>query len=218
MGSSQGEPGHEETESPQHTVHIPYALAVGKYPTTFAQWDACVKDGGTKYKPDDEGWGRGSRPVINVSWDDTQLYLEWLSKVTGKTHRLLSEAEWEYAARAGSQTAYSFGDDEKDLGRFAWFMENSGGKTHPVGEKLPNAFGLYDMHGNVKEWVEDYWNGSYQGAPTDGSAWSTSNWSVRVVRGGSWFDFLRFQRSAYRDWGSTAFQFYFNGFRVARTD
>ena len=218
MGSSQGEPGHEETESPQHTVHIPYALAVGKYPITFAQWDACVKDGGTKYKPDDEGWGRGSRPVINVSWDDTQLYLEWLSKVTGKTHRLLSEAEWEYAARAGSQTAYSFGDDEKDLGRFAWFMENSGGKTHPVGEKLPNAFGLYDMHGNVKEWVEDYWNGSYQGAPTDGSAWSTSNWSVRVVRGGSWFDFLRFQRSAYRDWGSTAFQFYFNGFRVARTD
>ena len=111
MGSGNGD------EKPQHTVQIDYALAVGKYPVTFDQWDACVKDGGTTHKPDDEGWGRGSRPVINVSWNDIQLYLRWLSKVTGKTYRLLSEAEWEYAARAGSQSTYSFGDDERELGR-----------------------------------------------------------------------------------------------------
>ena len=207
-------------ESPQHTVHISYALAVGKYPITFAQWDACVKDGGTKYKPDDEGWGRGSRPVINVSWNEIELYLRWLSKVIGKTYRLLSEAEWEYAARAGSQTAYSFGDDEKDLGRFAWFEENSGGKTHPVGEKLPNAFGLHDMYGNVWEWTQDCWNDNYQGAPTDGRAWSTGNCSSRVVRGGSWFSDSYSLHSATRgsdaalaDADSDAV-----GFRVARTD
>ena len=218
MGSSQDGPGHEDTESPQHTVHISYALAVGKYPITFAQWDACVKDGGTKYKPDDEGWGRGSRPVINVSWDDTQLYLEWLSKVTGKTYRLLSEAEWEYAARAGSQSTYSFGNDPKELDRYAWFKENSGGKTHPVGEKLPNAFGLYDMHGNVFEWTQDCWNENYSGAPTDGSAWTTGYWHMRVVRGGSWGMIPQLLRSAFRVCDNSTIRDYNFGFRVARTD
>ena len=105
---------------------------------------------------------------MNVSWDDIRLYLIWLSKITGNTYRLLSEAEWEYAARAGSQSIYSFGDDEKELGRYAWFEENSGEKTHPVGEKLPNAFGLHDMHGNVWEWMQDCWNENYNEAPTDG--------------------------------------------------
>ena len=217
MGSPQGEP-HQDTESPQHTVQIPYALAVGKYPITFDQWDACVKDGGTKYSPSDKGWGRGYRPVINVSWDDIQQYLRWLSKVTGKTYRLLSEAEWEYAARAGSQSTYSFGNDPKELDGYAWFKENSGWKTHPVGEKLPNAFGLYDMHGNVFEWTQDCWNENYSGAPTDGSAWTAEDCSLRVVRGGSYFYGPWNLRAAFRFKFISAVRGSNLGFRVARTD
>ena len=190
---------------------------MGKYPVTFDQWNACVKDGGTTYEPDDDGRGRGSRPVINVSWDDIQPYLRWLSKVTGKPYRLLSEAEWEYAARAGSQTAYSFGDDEKELGRYAWFGENSHWVTHPVGEKLPNAFGLYDMHGNVWEWTQDCWNMNYNGAPTDGSAWTRGDCSLRVVRGGAWNGSPRFLRAAYRLRVTAASRDNSGGFRVART-
>ncbi len=218
MGSPHEEVKRSLNNVPQHMVRIDYELAVGKYPVTFHQWDVCVKDGGTKYIPSDNGWGRGNSPVINVSWDDIQLYLRWLSKVTGKTYRLLSEAEWEYAARAGSQTTYSFGDDEKELGRYAWFDENSGGKTHPVGEKLPNSFGLYDMHGNVFEWTQDCWNGSYNGAPNDGSAWTAGNCSLRVVRGGSWFYIPQSLRSAFRNWNSSASRVTINGFRVARAD
>ena len=214
MGSSQGEVGHRNDESPQHTIQIPSGLALGRYPVTFDQWDACVKDGGTTYKPDDEGWGRCSRPVINVSWDDIQLYLQWLGEVTGKTYRLLSEAEWEYAARAGSQTAYS---TEDDVGRYAWFRDNSGGKPHPVGEKLPNAFGLHDMHGNVWEWTQDCWNMNYNGAPTDGSAWTRGDCSLRVVRGGSWVIDPQYLRSANRIGDPTALRNGNVSFRAART-
>ena len=216
MGSRK--PRRYTDESPSHAVQISYELSVGRYLITFDQWDACVNDGGTTHKPDDAGWGRGSRPVINVSWDDIQLYLSWLSKVTGNTYRFLSEAEWEYAARAGSQTAYSFGNDVKKLGRYAWFEENSGGKTHPVGEKLPNAFGLHDMHGNVWEWTQDCWNMNYNGAPTDGSAWTRGDCSLRVVRGGSWDGFPRFLRAALRFGGAAAIRSGGSGFRVARTD
>ena len=203
---------------PQHMVRIDYEFAVGKYPVTFDQWDACVKDGGTEYSPSDFGRGRGNRPVIYVSWNDIQLYLRWLSKVTCKTYRLLSEAEWEYAARAGSQTDYSFGDNEKELGRYAWFEENSGGKTHPVGEKLPNAYGLHDMHGNVCEWTQDCWNANYNGAPTDGSAWTAGDCSLRVVRGGSWNLNPQNLRSALRSGSTSANRSNVIGFRVARTD
>ena len=206
--------GFPDNDWPQHTIQIPSGLAVGRYPVTFDQWDACVKDGGTTHKPDDAGWGRGSRPVINVSWDDIQLYLRWLSKVTGKTYRLLSEAEWEYAARAGSQTAYSFGDHEKELDRYAWFDHNSGVKTHPVGEKLPNAFGLHDMHGNVWELTQDCWNENYNGAPTDGSAWTRGDCSLRVVRGGSWVIDPQYLRSANRIGDPTALRNGNVGFRV----
>jgi len=215
-----GSPHHEVKRSPhavpQHVVRIDYEFAVGKYPVTFDQWDFFFKDGGTQYSPSDNGWGRGNRPVINVSWHDIQRYLSWLSKVTGNTYRLLSEAEWEYAARAGSQTAYSFGDDEKELGRYAWFDENSGGKTHPVGEKLPNAFGLHDMHGNVWEWTEDCWNDNYNGAPSDGSAWTGGNCGQRVLRGGAWGNFRRDSRSGFRFWSGMAFRSNFLGFRLAR--
>jgi formylglycine-generating enzyme required for sulfatase activity len=212
MGSQKG------NESPQHTVQIPYALAVGKYPITFDQWDACVRDGGTRYKPNDEGWGRGNRPVINVSWDDIQPYLRWLRKVTGKTYRLLSEAEWEYAARVGRRNAYSYGSSQNKLDRYAWFSENSGKNTHPVGEKLPNGFGLYDMHGNVWEWTEDCYNQNYSGAPTDGSAWTTGDCSQRVLRGGSWLNFPEYLSSAYRSKQPASNRYFTYGFRVARAD
>ena len=212
MGSGEG------NEKPQHTVQIDYALAVGKYPVTFDQWDLCVKDGGSKHSPSDDGWGRGSRPVINVSWDDIQLYLSWLSNITGNTYRFLSEAEWEYAARAGSQTTYSFGDDEKELGRYTWLDENSGRKNHPVGEKLPNAFGLYDMYGNVYEWTQDCWHENYKNAPTDGSVWTTGDCSQRVVRGGSWIPYPQYLSADFRYGYSTAFRSGYFGFRVARTD
>ena len=207
---------HRNTETPQHTVRIDYELAVGKYPITFEQWDACVADGGTSYRPSDNGWGRGSRPVINVSWDDCQAYLRWLGKVNGKPYRLLSEAEWEYAARAGSRTEWSFGDGENELGRYAWFNANSGNSTLPVGEKLPNAFGLYDMHGNVWEWTEDCWNDNYNGAPSDGSAWTSGNCGLRVLRGGSWYSFPQFTRSAFRGRVDVSYRNFNLGFRLAR--
>ena len=222
MGASQDEVwrGHHKSV-PQHMVRFDYEFAVGKYPVTFDQWDACVKDGGTTYIPADKGWGRGSRPVINVWCYEIEKYLRWLNKVAPNPYRLpyrlLSEAEWEYAARAGSQTAYSFDNDSGELDRCAWFKGNSGGKTHPVGEKLPNAFGLHDMHGNVWEWTQDCWNESYNGAPTDGSAWTRGDCSLRVVRGGSWNYNPQSLRSAYRDRSSTAGRGNVSGFRVART-
>src|SRR5207249_7461576 len=139
----------------QHTVVIPQPLAVGKFEVTFDEWDACVAHGGCTYRPIDAGWGRGRQPVIRVSWDDAKVYSAWLAKQTGKPYRLLTEAEWEYAARAGNPGRYSFGDNETQLGEYAWFSNNSDSKTQPVGTKKPNAFGLYDMHGNVWQWVED---------------------------------------------------------------
>jgi formylglycine-generating enzyme required for sulfatase activity len=126
--------------------------------------------------------------VIDVNWDNARSYVAWLSRMTGKPYRLLSEAEYEYAARAGTTTTYSFGDDSAMLGDYAWFLDNSGHRAHPVGEKKPNAFGLYDMHGNVEQWVEDCWHESYYGAPREGSAWTSGDCTVRVVRGGTWLD------------------------------
>ena len=157
-------------------------------------------------------------PVEQVSWSDAQEFVKKLSDNTGKNYRLPSEAEWEYAARAGSQTAYSFGDNVGELGRYGWFNNNSNNTTHPVGEKLPNAFGLHDMHGNVWEWTEDCWNENYSNAPTDGSAWTAGNCSLRVVRGGSWYIDPQYLRSAGRDRFTTASRFSSVGFRVARTD
>ena len=216
MGAPQDEVGRNENESPEHMIQIDYELSVGMYPVTFSEYDSYLACTGARkiFKE----WSCGKRPVVNVSWDDTQLYLEWLSRVTGKTYRLLSEAEWEYAARAGSQTAYSFGNDPKELDRYAWFRDNSLGMINPVGEKLPNAFGLYDMHGNIAELTQDCWNENYSGAPTDGSAWTTGDCSHRVVRGGSWSNIPQNLRSASRSRRLTdGFSGNF-GFRVARTD
>jgi formylglycine-generating enzyme required for sulfatase activity len=223
MGSPVGEEGRWDDEGPQRIVRIGYEFAVGKYEVTFAEWDTCVADGGCgRYRPDDLGWGRGARPVINVSWEDAQAYVAWLNQKTGLTgrsdrYRLPSEAEWEYAARAGSQGPWSFGDDESRLGNFAWFDSNSGGRTQPVGGKTANGFGLHDMHGNVWEWVEDCWNGSYSGALSDGSAGTTSGCSSRRSRGGSWLFAPQILRSANRNSDSPGNWNSNTGFRLART-
>lgn len=155
-------------------------FSMGKYPVTFDEWDVYAAETKT-YRPGDEGWGRGTRPVINVNWHDATGYAAWLSEKTGSVYRLPTEDEWEYACRAGTDTEYSFGDDRTLLGDYAWHYRNSNSKTQPVGEKLPNGFGLYDMHGNVWEWTLS--------DPDKGS---------RVVRGGSWGNSPENLRSAVR--------------------
>ncbi len=204
------------SERPQHAVMISKPFAVSKYEVTFAEWDACVAAGGCAWLSD-SGWGRGDRPAIYISWDDAKQYVTWLSRFSGKTYRLLAEAEWEYAARAGTETVYSFGDDEAALGEHAWYGDNSGFTTQPVGKKKPNAFGLHDMYGNVSEWTEDFWHDNYNGAPSDGSAWvEGGDVSSRVQRGGSWIGFSDFY-SASRSGHITVSKSQIAGFRVART-
>ena len=181
MGSPDSEPGRDADEGPLRRVRIGYPLAVGKFEVTFAEWDACVSAGGCNHRPNDKGWGRGSRPVVVVNWGDAQAYVKWLSRTTGQRYRLLSESEWEYAARAGTTTPLHTGS------RITTAQANfSGNQTVPVGRFGANLFGLHDMHGNVWEWVEDCWNRSYAGAPSDGSAWRSGECSRRVLRGGSW--------------------------------
>ena len=175
-------------EHPQHTVTIA-PFAIGKYEVTFSQWDACFSDGGCSHRPNDNSWGRGSQPVLRISWNDAQEYVAWLSKVTGQYYRLLTEAEWEYAVRAGGSDKYSFGNNSRRLGSYAWFSDNSDGQPRPVGLKQSNPWGLYDMHGNVWEWVQDCYHGDYLLAPADGSAWmheGNGDCSTAVLRGGSW--------------------------------
>ena len=215
MGSPASEEGRYDGEGPVHWVVVGEPLAVGGYEVTFEEWDACAAAGGCEgYRPDDEGWGRGKRPVIHVSWEDAQAYVEWLSRKTGEGYRLLSEAEWEYAARAGTRTRYSFGDDISP--NDANYDRNMG-KTQSVGSYRANGFGLYDMHGNVWEWVQDCWNDNYRGAPSNGDAWERGECGGRVLRGGSWNYSPRNLRAAYRIRGVTGVRYYSVGFRVART-
>ncbi|MDE0609528.1 MAG: SUMF1/EgtB/PvdO family nonheme iron enzyme [Anaerolineaceae bacterium] len=219
MGDRKG----DDDEKPTRRVTVP-AFKLGKYEVTFAQWDACVEDGGCNgYMPHDEGWGRNDRPVIKVSWDDVQSFIDWLNGKTGGNYRLPSEAEWEYAARAGTTTKYSWGDD---IGSNRANCDGCGSRwddrqTAPVGSFPANAWGLHDMHGNVWEWVQDCWNDSYKGAPKDGSAWTSGDCSRRVFRGGAWFFDAWYLRSADRDWGGRASRdsFYgFIGFRLAQDE
>jgi formylglycine-generating enzyme required for sulfatase activity len=234
MGSPKGEPGRSADEGPQHTVTIARPFAVGRFSVTFEEWDACAADGGCNqmevlaglgkvirpYKPSDEGWGRGRRPVINVSWDDAKAYVAWLSQKTGKPYRLLTGAEYEYATRAGTQTAYPWGDTigTNNANCHACGSQWDARQTAPVGSFAPNAFGLYDMVGNVEEWMEDCYHESYVGAPTDGSAWiEGADCSNRIVRAGSWFFAPAFLRSAKRYWFTTDYRLNYLGFRVART-
>ena len=209
------------SEKSIRAVRIDYVFAVGKFEVTFDEWTACVSDGGCNgYRPDDLGWGRGDRPVVHVSWHDAKTYVRWLSRKTGKTYRLLSEAEWEYAARAGTRTMFPWGNS---VGSGYANCNGCGSAwdddlTAPVGSFAPNGFGLHDMHGNVYEWVEDCWHSGYEGAPSDGSAWTSGGvCQVRILRGGSYDDTPALVRSANRD-GNSANDRYnlFSGVRVAR--
>ena len=218
MGSPSWEVGRDDDEGPQHRVTIPSPFAVGKYEVTFAEWDACVAGGGCNgYRPDDRGWGRGQRPVINVSWDDAKAYVAWLSRKTDQRYRLLSEAEWEYAARAGTTEPFHFGstistDQANYNGNYTYGAGRKGvyrQKTMPAGSFPANGFGLHDVHGNVLEWVEDCWYPSYAGAPTNGSAWvSGGECGKRVFRSSSWTSIPRILRSANRNWNIARFPCY----------
>ena len=204
-------------EKPVREVRVG-AFALSKRELTFAQWDVCTEYGTCRWVGD-AGWGRDDRPVVNVSWDDAQAYVAWLSRETGETSRLPSEAEWEYAARGGAETRYSWGND---LGRG---QANCDGcrsrwddtKTAPVGSFPPNGFGLHDVHGNAYEWVQDCWNDSYDGAPSTGAVWSRGDCSRRVVRGGSWGSTARSVRVSYRGVLTAGKSNRASGFRVART-
>ena len=213
MGSPESEWGRYGNEGPVHRVEIAKPFAIGVYEVTFAEWDACAADGGCGgYSPNDAGWGRGRRPVINVSWEDAQAYVRWLSAKTGKRYRLPSESEWEYAARAGTRTLFHTGETiSTDQANY------NGCQTVPVDTFGANEWGLHDVHGNVWEWTEDCWNNSYAGAPTDGSAWANGDCSRRVLRGGSWNNRPSNLRAANRDRGTAGNRGNNIGFRVART-
>lgn len=242
MGSSEDEEGHDLTESPQVEVTIAKPFAAGIYEVTWDEWEACVSNGGCddnsdkKYGPGtspevagDAGFGRGSRPVVNVSWNDADAYVKWLSAQTGETYRLPSETEWEYAARAGSSSRYNWGDAsptcESGKPNTANFSLSTfdgacnGRQTEPVGFSAVNAFGLHDMHGNVNEWTQDCFHVYLSGVPTDGSAWLTDcqrNGNERMIRGGSWSSMPVFLRSARREAKPPSRRDYHIGFRVVR--
>ena len=197
MGSPESEIDREDNESPQHSVTFEKLFAVGRFAVTFDEWDACVADGGCRgHRPSDNGWGRGQRPVVNIWWDDARSYAKWLSEKTGKTYRLLTEAEREYVTRAGTSTPFWWGtilstDRANYDGDFTYpFGVGVKGefrrKTVPVDNFQPNPWGLFQVHGNVYEWVEDCWHQNYRGAPLDGRAWTEPDCNRRMLRGGSW--------------------------------
>jgi formylglycine-generating enzyme required for sulfatase activity len=228
MGSPDNESDREADEGPQRLVTISRPFAVGTFEVTFTEWDACVADGGCQSnpKPKDEGWGKDKQPVVNVSWEDAMEYVTWLSRTTGRTYRLLSEAEWEYAARAGSISPFPEGGAiSAEQANFQTSFDADGGSREgkyreqpvAVGSFAPNAFGLHDMEGNVSEWVEDSWHENYAGAPIDGSAWAGGDTSLRVLRGGSWYSFPTDLRSASRRADQPDHRSPEIGFRVARS-
>ena len=217
--------------NPVREVTLGAPIAVGATEVSFADWDACVTAGGCGHRPDNGGWGHGNRPVMNVSWSDARTYVAWLRQTTGKPYRLLSEAEWEYVARAGTRSRYSFGDSLAMLCThangadrstdYAWANPNCSdgyARTAPVGSFVPNVFGLHDLYGNVSEWVDDCWHPSYDGAPTDGAPWiEGGECRLRVARGGSWGDQpTRLQAANRLRFGVDA-RLNHLGFRVARS-
>ncbi len=230
MGAPEGEEGTRDNERPQHEVSIDYAFALGQNAVTFAEWDTALVAGARLETPSDQGWGRGDRPVINVSWNDAEAYLAWLNDRLGlmgqpDAYRLPSEAEWEYACRAGTVTPFSFGKTiTPQQANYDGNSTYGGGPkgvfhetTIPVGSYPANAFGLYDMHGNVWEWCADAWHKSYEGAPADGSVLMGGDASRRVLRGGSWGGNPHLLRSANRSRDLPSIRTRNRGFRVART-
>jgi len=208
----------EKAESPRVPVTIAKPFALGRFETTFDEFDACVDAGGCAKKPFDRDWGRGRRPVHTVTLAEIEQYLGWLSKTTGHKYRLPSEEEWEYAARAGTTTKYWFGNimiaGEVNCRDCA--TEWSAVKSAPVGSFKPNPWGLYDVHGNLNELVADCWNTSHAGAPADGSARTDGDCKSRVFKGGAWYYNPRAARSAWRARNDTRVASYVFGFRVLR--
>ncbi len=212
-----------EDELPTRKVTVP-AFSMSKYEVTFKQWDACHADGGCTHNPSDNGMGRGDRPVIKVSWNDTQQYVEWLSRRTGENYRLPSESEWEYAARAGTETQYWWGD-EINQDRMVWANCNGCGsqwddkRTVPVNSEvfISNPFGLFHTAGNVWEWAQDCYRDDYASAHSDGSAREFGSCPARVLRGGSWYGVPQTLRSADRYWKRLDSWDDNIGFRIART-
>jgi formylglycine-generating enzyme required for sulfatase activity len=230
MGSPADEESSADAERPQHEVRIDYAFALGKYAVTFAEWDSAIAAGAKLEKPFDEGRGRDRRPVINVNRNDAKAYIAWLNSKLGlagrrDAYRLPSEAEWEYACRAGTTTPFSFGatistaqanydgNNTYGAGKKGEYRQ----KTTPVGSFSANPFGIHDMHGNVWEWCEVAWNANYNGAPADGSAWLIGDTSSRVIRGGSWKGIPLSLRSADRVRNDPSTRYNLIGFRVAKT-
>lgn len=228
MGSPEGETGREPSEGPQHRVTIARPFAIGRYTVTFDEWDAFTDATGYRQwdRPGDWGWGRGRRPVVNVSWNDAQAYIRWLAKMTGKPYQLPSEAQWEYAARGGKTTPFWTGETistaQANYNGGQTYYKGRKGKyrqqTVPVNDSKfsANPFGLYHVHGNVWEWVEDDFFETYDDAPLDGSAWLRSNWLYRVLRGGAWYSNPEELRAAKRDWNPTVVQGKYCGFRISR--
>ncbi|HTV35536.1 MAG TPA: SUMF1/EgtB/PvdO family nonheme iron enzyme [Xanthobacteraceae bacterium] len=218
MGSPVEEEGRLTDEGPQHHVVILKPFAVSKYVVTFADWDACASVGGCP-PASDSGFGRGTRPAINVSWDDAEAYVAWFAAMTGKPYRLLTEAEWEYVARAGTTTAYSWGNDigVNKANCFGCGSQWDNKETAPVGSFKANPFGLYDVHGNVWEWVQDCYHTDYNDAPADSSPWTKGDCSRRVRRGGGWSYVPRILRSASRGSDAPVNRSAYIGFRLART-
>jgi formylglycine-generating enzyme required for sulfatase activity len=212
-----GSDGGRADEQPRHEVRFAKPFAMGVHEVTVAEWDACLREGGCRFSP--EAGTDAELPVGNLSWDDAQAYLGWLSKKTGQDYRLPTEAEWEYAASGGTSTVYWWGDE---VGRgkancsdcaSAW----DGKGPAPVGSFEPNPFGLYDVHGNLWEWTMDCGNRSYKGAPIDGSAWLRGDCVSRVLRGGSWNLGADYMRTTRRHLYDRDVRYYLHGFRVARS-
>jgi formylglycine-generating enzyme required for sulfatase activity len=255
MGSPKNEKARDDSEGPQHRVTIARPFAIGKFELTVDQFATFVKetghdtgsvcdiwqDGKWSERPGrswrDPGFAQsGSHPAACLSWDDAKAYLAWLSRTTGNAYRLPTEAEWEYAARAGTTTRFHFGNNDKDYCRYGngadqkarsdvpdakgWSVltcSDGHAYTAPVGSFAANGFGLYDMLGNVFEWVEDCWNETYKGAPADGSAWTSGNCNIRVQRGGAWGYPPDYLRAAVRGQQTQGYRYVNAGIRVART-
>lgn len=212
MGSPNGEAGRAQNEGPQRTVSVA-AFYVSKFEITAKQWRACVSVNKCVIP---KGYAKTSddMPMTHVTWDQVQAYVEWLS-TKGTQCQLPTEAQWEYAARAGSESEYFFGADKLNLGIYAWHLENSNKEVHAVGLKKPNNFGLFDMYGNVAEWTADRWNPTFKGAPQDDIPWNTGDLSLRVLRGGHWMSAVENLRSAARMFGGHRVGDETTGFRVA---
>lgn len=214
MGSPAEEAGRTNAEGPRHPVAFAQPFAIGRREVTFAEYDACVADGGCSHRPNDQGWGRDRRPVVDVSWNDAQAYVAWLSARTGQRYALPSESEWEYAARARADTPWQTGrailiDDANILSAF--------GRTVPAGSYPPNAFGLHDVHGNVSEWTLDCMDTGYLGAPNNGAAATDGNCAaMRINRGGNYVSEPSQARFAFRGAISQASRLPQLGFRVTR--